>query len=377
LSASASSAASVATFSSSAATTRSSSCPTPTSSSPRAPSSSPPSAPRASAAPRCVACSSTTTVYDDVVARLRAAYASVKIGDPLGGALCGPLHSTAALDVYEKAIATATAAGGKVLVGGRRLIPAEVGGLAGNFVQPTLLEAPLGAAFTAHEAFVPILYVMRFKTLDQAIAVNNGVSQGLSSSLFTRDSNNVWKWIGPEWLRLRHCQRQHSDVGRRDWRRVWRQQGDGRRPRGRLRQLEAVHAPEHNHDQSRQQAAAGARHQLWQLNNKRAMREFSVLALVILSSVFTSSSSSPSARCDCRGADETHSRRVRALAVELVMLRKRPEAARAVPGGGDDLWLERMPRDVAHQRGVLRRRRRRPRRLRRRAPSATSPVSVS
>lgn len=137
------------------------------------------------------------SVYDDVVARLRAAYASVKIGDPLGGALCGPLHSTAAIDVYEKAIAAATAAGGKVLVGGRRLIPAEVGGLAGNFVQPTLLEAPLGAAFTAHEAFVPILYVMRFKTLDEAIAVNNGVSQGLSSSLFTRDSNNVWKWIGP------------------------------------------------------------------------------------------------------------------------------------------------------------------------------------
>jgi aldehyde dehydrogenase family 7 protein A1 len=137
------------------------------------------------------------SVYDDVVARLRKAYASVTIGDPLGGALCGPLHSLAALKVYDDAIAAAKAGGGRVLVGGRRLQPAEVGGLTGNFVQPTLLEAPLNAPFTVHEAFVPILYVSKFSTLEQAIDANNSVPQGLSSSLFTRDSNSIFKWIGP------------------------------------------------------------------------------------------------------------------------------------------------------------------------------------
>ena len=85
------------------------------------------------------------------------------------------------------------------------------------------------------ETFAPILYVMRFDTLDEAIALNNGVPQGLSSAIFTRRRAHGRGVPRGRRQRLRHRQRQHRHVGRRDRRRVRRREGNRRRPRIRLR----------------------------------------------------------------------------------------------------------------------------------------------
>jgi aldehyde dehydrogenase family 7 member A1 len=105
--------------------------------------------------------------------------------------LCGPLHSKQAVQIYADTIKAATEQGGKVLCGGKVLTGP------GNFVEPTVVAAHKDMAVVAHEAFVPILYVLRFKTLDEAIEINNSVAQGLSSSLFTNTPAYMHKWTGP------------------------------------------------------------------------------------------------------------------------------------------------------------------------------------
>ena len=68
----------------------------------------------------------------------------------------------------------------------------------GNYVEPTLIEAPRpDASCVMTETFAPILYVSKFKTFEEAIAINNSASQGLSSSVFTRDPSKIFQWIGP------------------------------------------------------------------------------------------------------------------------------------------------------------------------------------
>ena len=67
----------------------------------------------------------------------------------------------------------------------------------GNYVYPTLVEIDGNAPIVKEELFVPILYLIKFKTLDEAIKLNNDVPQGLSSSMFTKNLQNLFKWIGP------------------------------------------------------------------------------------------------------------------------------------------------------------------------------------
>lgn len=125
------------------------------------------------------------SVAEAFVNRLASAYAQVRIGDPLAeGTLVGPLISAAAVTGFETAVAAAKSQGGEVIVGGSRARPT---GLEGHFVQPTIIRAPATNALPiAHEeTFAPILYVFTYRTLDQAIAMHNGVDQGLSSSIFT------------------------------------------------------------------------------------------------------------------------------------------------------------------------------------------------
>jgi len=132
------------------------------------------------------------SVYDSFVASLVAAYKTIPIGDPLeAGTLMGPLHTTGALKEYEDGLAEIAKQGGKVLTGGKRR-PGP-----GNFVEPTIVEIAPTAEIVKTELFVPILYVMKFATLEEAIELNNSVPQGLSSSLFTRDMRSVFKWVGP------------------------------------------------------------------------------------------------------------------------------------------------------------------------------------
>eukprot|EP01132_Coremiostelium_polycephalum_P005840 gene5840-7269_t len=130
--------------------------------------------------------------YQSLLDRLVKAYGSVKIGDPLvEGTLVGPLHTAAAVKEYTEGLEEIKKQGGKIVVGGNR-IQRE-----GNFVEPTIVEINHDAPIVKTELFVPILYIMKFKNLDDAMAWNNEVPQGLSSSLFTNNQMNIFKWLGP------------------------------------------------------------------------------------------------------------------------------------------------------------------------------------
>jgi aldehyde dehydrogenase (NAD+) len=120
--------------------------------------------------------------HDEVMSRLAAAYRQVPIGDPLDPAtLMGPLIDAAAVDVYRHAVAEASAAGATIAHGGN-VLERE-----GHFVEPTLVtNIAHDNALVQRETFAPLLYVMPYDTLDDAIAQNNGVRQGLSSAIFTQ-----------------------------------------------------------------------------------------------------------------------------------------------------------------------------------------------
>lgn len=122
------------------------------------------------------------SIAGTLLERLRKAYASVRIGDPLeDGTLMGPLVDGDAVAMYECAVETIRSQGGTILHGGKR-VPG-----AGFFVEPTLVKAHDGMAITKEETFAPILYVFEFEDLEDAIRRQNDVAQGLSSAIFTRD----------------------------------------------------------------------------------------------------------------------------------------------------------------------------------------------
>ncbi|WP_027080126.1 L-piperidine-6-carboxylate dehydrogenase [Luteimonas mephitis] len=124
------------------------------------------------------------SIHDDVLARLVTAYGQVekKIGDPTDPAnLMGPLNSQDAVQAYLGAIEKAKAAGGTVASGGKALTDRK-----GNFVLPTIITGLENKAEVVQtETFAPILYVMKYAKLDDAIAMQNDVPQGLSSAIFT------------------------------------------------------------------------------------------------------------------------------------------------------------------------------------------------
>lgn len=239
-------------------------------------------------------CTSTRRLYlhraiaPEFLSRLQTLYASpaLRPGDPLDAStLLAPLHSRAALTVYDDAVAELREAGAQILVGGDATnrgryedLPVPLDG--GNFVRPTIARPSkyhkstakftskaksssssetTGAAGTTTDAeleehsgslwgterFAPVLLVAEFEELEEAIAWNNAVPQGLSSSLWTRDVRHVGKWIGPAGsdagivnvgcLFFSPCsfvfclffslvgQRRHERC--RDWRRIRREQG--------------------------------------------------------------------------------------------------------------------------------------------------------
>ncbi len=127
-------------------------------------------------------------IADDFVARLHKVYAGVTVGDPLdGNALVGPLIDRAAFDAMQAALAAANTAGARVHFGER--LP--IGGEDAFYVRPALVEADRQDGPVVQETFAPILYVLRYSTLDEAIALQNGVPQGLSSSIFSNDIREV------------------------------------------------------------------------------------------------------------------------------------------------------------------------------------------
>ena len=125
------------------------------------------------------------SIYDTLIPRLKKAYASVKIGDPMeDGVLVGPLIDKAAFDGMVKALADAKAAGGKI-EGGDRVMVGDFTNA--YYVRPAIVEMPGHTGPMLRETFAPILYVMRYSDVREAIALQNDVGAGLSSSIFTND----------------------------------------------------------------------------------------------------------------------------------------------------------------------------------------------
>ncbi|WP_288991023.1 aldehyde dehydrogenase family protein, partial [uncultured Sphingopyxis sp.] len=130
------------------------------------------------------------SIYDGFVARLKAAYASVGVGNPLESTvLVGPLIDRAAYEAMQAALSAAKAAGG-VVHGGER-----VGDGASYYVRPALVEMPGQAGPVLEETFAPILYVMRYDDLDTAIRLHNDVAAGLSSAIFTTDLREAERFL--------------------------------------------------------------------------------------------------------------------------------------------------------------------------------------
>jgi aldehyde dehydrogenase (NAD+) len=129
-------------------------------------------------------------IADKLIDRLVDAYRQVPIGDPLAdGTLMGPLVTTSAVEEMMSALVTAHDQGGQILYGGRRL------DRPGNFVEPTIVRIDKTAPIVQEETFAPILYVIEVRDLEEAIAVQNGVRQGLSSAIFTESLKNAERFL--------------------------------------------------------------------------------------------------------------------------------------------------------------------------------------
>jgi aldehyde dehydrogenase family 7 protein A1 len=143
------------------------------------------------------------SVYGQFMDRLQNAYKNIRAGDPLDSqTLLGPVHNRAAVDMHAQAVHRLRSGGAEIVTGGNEYDLSSLSNAlqGGNWVQPTI-AVPKTADHTdpvwAEETFAPILCVRQFDELEEAIAWNNGVRQGLSSSLWTRDVRNVGKWLGP------------------------------------------------------------------------------------------------------------------------------------------------------------------------------------
>ena len=129
-------------------------------------------------------------IYDDVKNRLLKAYAQIekKIGNPLDPeTLLGPVIDKDAVEVYKTAIAEVKKAGGKIVFGDKVI--------GGNYVLPSFCEVENHWQIVQDESFVPVLYIMKYKTLDQAIEMHNNVPQGLSSSIFTMNMREAQTFL--------------------------------------------------------------------------------------------------------------------------------------------------------------------------------------
>jgi aldehyde dehydrogenase (NAD+) len=126
------------------------------------------------------------SVKDKLLQSLIKAYTSLRVGNPLEkGTLVSPLIDKAAFDAMQTSLQQAQKEGGRILVGGERVTDNGLDG--GYYVRPAIVAMSSQSAIVQHETFAPILYVMTYKNFDEAVALQNGVPQGLSSCIFTTD----------------------------------------------------------------------------------------------------------------------------------------------------------------------------------------------
>ncbi len=129
-------------------------------------------------------------IAGQVIDRLKSAYASIRIGDPLDdNTLMGPLVNKKAVDDMMHALEVAKAQGAEVLYGGGRI------DRPGFFVEPTLVAAKVHMPITCEETFAPILYIFEYDDLDEAIEMHNSVPQGLSSAIFTLNMRSAERFL--------------------------------------------------------------------------------------------------------------------------------------------------------------------------------------
>ena len=131
------------------------------------------------------------SILNELIERLIKAYTQFAIGNPLqDGILIGPLVHSQAVDKMMAALATAQASGGNLIYGGERL-PS----LGPNFVQPAIVCMPQQSELVCEETFAPILYIMEYEDLPEAITMHNAVPQGLSSAIFTSNVNTAERFL--------------------------------------------------------------------------------------------------------------------------------------------------------------------------------------
>ena len=132
-----------------------------------------------------------SSIIDDLSSKLVSAYRQVKIGNPLDpNTLMGPLIDQMAIDGYTNAINKAKEQGGKVLCGGNPIQQDN-----GFFVEPTIIKVDRDYDIVKEETFAPILYIMSYNNLEEAIDIHNDVPQGLSSAIFTNNVINSERFL--------------------------------------------------------------------------------------------------------------------------------------------------------------------------------------
>lgn len=137
------------------------------------------------------------SIYEKFVERIVKGYQQVTIGNPLeDGIIMGPLVDKAAIETMQDALQQLKKQGGNVLFGGEILSDNEF--QAGFYVRPCIAEARNDYDIVQQETFAPILYVMKYKTKEEALLLHNNVPQGLSSSMFTNNLKEAEYFLGPE-----------------------------------------------------------------------------------------------------------------------------------------------------------------------------------
>ncbi|HTM55660.1 MAG TPA: aldehyde dehydrogenase family protein [Pirellulales bacterium] len=135
------------------------------------------------------------SLADALLERLLAVYKRLPIGDPFDVAtLVGPIISEQAAEAMDRALALAREQGGRIHGGGRVASGVPSGGI---YVRPAIVEIDAGAPIVQQETFAPILYLIRYDTLEEAIGIQNGVPQGLSSAIFTQDMREAELFCSP------------------------------------------------------------------------------------------------------------------------------------------------------------------------------------
>jgi aldehyde dehydrogenase (NAD+) len=138
-----------------------------------------------------------TSVIDKLAERLAEAYGRLPIGDPMtAGTLVGPMIHGKAFAAMESAVAQAESEGGKVIAGGGRVLVDEAP--SAYYVRPTIVRMPAQTGIVEQETFAPLLYLLPYTDFTDAVALNNAVPHGLSSSVFTGDQAEAELFVSAE-----------------------------------------------------------------------------------------------------------------------------------------------------------------------------------